>query len=117
MGGQPIRLSSPVVASRVADNRELERYEVYSDDALAGFVTYKRRKGLIAFIHTEIDPAFEGHGLGSVLVRAALGEAREQGMAVLPFCPFVQAFIAGHEDYLDLVPAAQRAHFGLGEAA
>lgn len=32
---------------------------------------------------------------------------------MLPYCPFVKAFIAKHEEYLDLVPEAKRARFGL----
>jgi uncharacterized protein len=39
---------------------------------------------------------------------------RRQGIAVLPFCPFVRGYIAKHPDeYLELVPAAQRHHFDL----
>ncbi|QEU90173.1 GNAT family N-acetyltransferase [Streptomyces kanamyceticus] len=53
---------------------------------LAGFTEYHRYGTEIVFIHTEIDPRFEGRGLGGVLARAALDAAREQGLAVLPFC-------------------------------
>ena len=55
----------------------------------------------------------EGHGLGSQLVRAALSDARSEGLAGLPFCPFVRAYIAGHTEYLDLVPEDMRAKFDL----
>ena len=53
-------------------------------------------RGLIAFIHTEIDPRFEGHGLASQLIAAVLDEARAAGVSVLPFCPFVNGFISRH---------------------
>jgi uncharacterized protein len=36
-------------------------------------------------------------------VRTALAQARSDGLAVLPFCPFVRSYIAGHTEYLDLV--------------
>jgi predicted GNAT family acetyltransferase len=61
------------------------------DGEIAGFTEYRRRPGLIAFIHTLIDPRFEGQGLGSQLVRTALSEARSDGLSVLPFCPFVRS--------------------------
>jgi len=32
---------------------------------------------------------------------------------VLPFCPFVDAFIKDHREYAELVPEAQRPRFGL----
>jgi predicted GNAT family acetyltransferase len=51
--------------------------------------------------------------LASKLVRTALSEARSDGLAVLPFCPFVRGYIAGHSEYLDLVPEDTRARFEL----
>jgi predicted GNAT family acetyltransferase len=65
------------------------------------------------FVHTEIDDAFEGRGLGSILVRAALDAARSRGLAVRPDCPFVRGYIARHPEYLDLVPADLRPRVGL----
>ncbi|MEU6426555.1 GNAT family N-acetyltransferase [Microbispora sp. NPDC046973] len=98
---------------QVADNPEASRFEITVDGALAGFADYRLNGPRISFTHTEIDPAFEGRGLGSTLVRAALDAARDAGLSVLPFCPFVKRYIERHPDYLDLVPADQRARFSL----
>jgi predicted GNAT family acetyltransferase len=97
----------------IVDNAERGRYEIHADGALAGFVQYRRGPGQIAFLHTEIGEAFEGQGLGSELVAAALNAARDAGEAVLPFCPFVRGYIKRHSEYASLVPAAARAQFGL----
>jgi predicted GNAT family acetyltransferase len=97
------------VATSVVDVPDRMRFEVRVDGEVAGFAEYRRRPGLIAFIHTMIDPRFEGHGLGSKLVRTALDQARQDGVAVLPFCPFVRGYIAGHGEYVDLVPNDLRA--------
>jgi predicted GNAT family acetyltransferase len=91
----------------IIDNPDRERFEIRVSDELAGFAQYRRRPGLMAFIHTEIDPRFEGQGLGSQLIAGALDAAREAGLAVLPFCPFVNAFIGRHPEYVSLVPAAR----------
>ena len=98
---------------RVVDVPERSRFEVLVDGEVAGFTEYRRRPGLIAFIHTLIDPRFEGRGLGSHLVRTELSEARFRGLSVLPFCPFVRSYIASHTEYLDLVPEAMRPKFEL----
>src|SRR6266705_111780 len=79
----------------------------------AGLVAYSRRGTTISMTHTEVDPAFEGHGYGSVLARGALDAARAEGLAVLPFCPFIRSYIKRHPDYVDLVPADQRSRFEL----
>jgi predicted GNAT family acetyltransferase len=99
---------------QVNDVRDHSRYEVRVDGELAGFAEYRRRRDLIAFTHTLIDPRFEGRGLATQLIRTALDRARTEGLAVLPFCPFVQAYIADHtDDYLNLVPANLRYNFDL----
>lgn len=90
--------------TRVEHNAELNRYEIYVDDLLGGFVSYKPADSNRAFIHTEIYSRWEGMGLGKVLVSSALDDTREQGLGVLPFCPFVHRFITKNLDYLDLVP-------------
>jgi uncharacterized protein len=90
-----------------------ERYVVTVDGELAGFAQYRDRGELLAFIHTEIDDRFEGHGLGGRLISFALDDARERGLAVLPFCPFVNGYIERHREYAELVPEAYRDQFGL----
>src|ERR1700750_27102 len=89
----------------VVDEPRSQRFEIRVDGELAGFTEYRRTRGLIAFTHTLLDPQLEGEGLGTRLVTDALGNVRAAGLAVLPFCPFVRAFIASHTDeYLALVP-------------
>ncbi|MFV0308581.1 MAG: GNAT family N-acetyltransferase [Desertimonas sp.] len=87
----------------VGDIAERERYEVTLDGQLAGFAQYVRRGGRTLFVHTEIDPAFEGHGLGSALVGHALDAEREAHRKIVPLCPFVRAYVDRHPEYMDLV--------------
>jgi hypothetical protein len=97
----------------VADAPERKRFEVTVAGELAGFLVYRARVGLLALIHTEVEDRFEGRGLGGRLARFALDKAREEGLAVLPFCPFVNDWMKRHPEYSDLVPAAYRAGFDL----
>jgi predicted GNAT family acetyltransferase len=92
------------VSGQVLDNPAESRYEVFSDGQLAGFAQYKLHGDRIMIYHTEIDPAYEGEGLGSELAREALADVRSRGLMVEPVCPFIAAFIRDHpDDYLDLV--------------
>ena len=108
-----VRLVERHLRPGVRDNPEVERYEALVDGELAGFIVYRSRPGLIAFMHTEVDDAFEGQGIGSALVGGALDDVRRRGFEVLPFCPFVNAYIKKHQEYADLVPESQRMAFGL----
>ena len=97
----------------VADAPDRERYELSVDDEVVGFTAYRARPGLIAFVHTEVDERLQGRGLGDRLIGFALEDARERGLAVLPFCPFVKAFIERHREFESLVPETYREQFGL----
>ena len=97
----------------VADAPERDRYELSIDGEVVGFTAYSARPGLIAFVHTEVDERVQGRGLGDRLIRFALEDARARSLAVLPFCPFVKAFIEAHREFEALVPESYREQFGL----
>ena len=97
----------------ISDAPERKRFELTVDGELAGFLIYRAREGLVALIHTEVAERFEGHGVGGRLARFALDQARAEGLAVLPFCPFVNDWMKRHPEYVDLVPPAYRANFDL----
>ena len=90
--------------AEVRNNPAEYRYEVWADGQLAGFSQYVRRPERIAFLHTEIHEPYEGLGLGGRLAREVLDDARARGLLVMPFCPFIAAFIERHlDEYRDLV--------------
>jgi hypothetical protein len=87
---------------RVIDAPDRHRYEIVRDGTVVGYAAYQKTDQLIVFTHTEVDPSLEGQGVGGLLVRGALDHVRTLGSAVLPICPFVQAWMARHRDYTDL---------------
>jgi uncharacterized protein len=93
--------------SEVTDAVERSRYEIrVADGTLAGFAEYRDMDGVRVFTHTEIKREFEGQGLGSTLVRAALDAVRASGGSIVPLCPFVEHFVTEHAEYGDLVDDA-----------
>ena len=88
----------------VTDATERSRFEAHGPDgALAGFLEYIRGDDLVIYPHTEVDPAFEGQGVGGTLARAALEDARARGLKVRASCPFVAGWLVRHPEYKDLV--------------
>ena len=91
------------MSATVTNRPERSRYEIDLDGEPAGFTQYHLEDDVVAFDHTEIDPAFEGRGLASVLIKHALDDVRSRGLGVRPFCPFVRRYIDRHAEYRDLV--------------
>jgi predicted GNAT family acetyltransferase len=52
-----------------------------------------------------VNPAYEGRGFGSRLAESALDDARRQGLAVVPLCPFITWYVDQHPEHGDLVAA------------
>ena len=89
-----VTISTVTAASRV---------EIRVDEQLAGFAEYADRDGRRIFVHTEIDPAFEGQGLGGKLAKGALDDAQALGLPIVPLCPFIASYVERHPEYQPLV--------------
>jgi predicted GNAT family acetyltransferase len=87
----------------VRDNPDRGRYEAHAGSALAGFAEYHVQPGVVTVLHTEVDPAFEGQGVGSELVRRMVEDIRDRDSKVLPICPFARAFLQRHPEYANVV--------------
>ncbi|HEU4564814.1 MAG TPA: GNAT family N-acetyltransferase [Gemmatimonadaceae bacterium] len=78
------------------------QFEMRENGQLA-FLAYTMAGNRIRLVHTEVPPELQGRGYADRLVRAALEHARREGLAVVPSCPFVRAYIERHPEYAPLV--------------
>jgi uncharacterized protein len=100
--------------SRVVHHPENRVFELVVDDReVAGYAEYLPTDGAMAITHVIVRPEFGGQGYGATLAKAALDEARDKGLDVLPFCWFVREQLKKHPEYLPLVPQDARRRFGL----
>jgi uncharacterized protein len=88
---------------RVVDNPKQRRYELWIGETRAGVIEYLSEPGTILLVHTEVDPSFQGQGLGGRLVAGVLGDLRTRGLKLVPLCPFVRAYLRRHPEDTDLV--------------
>jgi len=98
----------------VRDNPAERRYDIVVDapsgETLAGFAEYRDRVSgtqdapttARVFFHTEVDPAFGGRGLATILVTEALDDARARGLTIVGVCPLVASFLKKHPEYDDV---------------
>ncbi len=93
---------------RVGDDPSRLQYELLVDGEHAGLIRYRRLPDALALVHTEIEPAFEGQGLGTRLIEEALADIRRRGLHLVPICPFVREYLDRHPEDRDLVVADTR---------
>lgn len=87
----------------VTHDPDRHRYVISVDGVPLGTSVYSQTGDLTIFVHTEIAPAGEGRGLGSVLVREALDDIAEHDGRIVALCPFVSGWIERHPEYERLV--------------
>ena len=96
----------------VINNTEAHRFEVTLGGDVA-FAEYNLVEHGIILPHTVVPEAFEGKGVGSALAKFALGYAREQGLKVIPTCPFIAGYISKHPEWHDIVHETYRERLGI----
>jgi uncharacterized protein len=82
----------------VVDVPEKRRFEARLGPDTIGFTQYGMRDGMIALLHTEIDPSVEGRGFGSRLASGILADVTSRDLAVIVRCPFIAAYVERHVD-------------------
>ena len=60
------------------------------------------------FVHTEVEPAFGGRGLATVLIAEALAATRADGRRIVALCPMVAAYLKKHHEFDDVVDRPTR---------
>lgn len=70
----------------------------------AGLMTYSwAGEDRIIIDHTEVEPAYNGKGVGKELVYKAVEFAREKNLKIIPLCPFAKAMFQKNEDIRDVL--------------
>jgi len=85
------------------EREERSRYAVYLEGERIGFASCIQVHDTILLPYVEVDPERRDLGLGSMLVRRVLDDAREQGNLVVPLCPFARRWVELHPDYAAVV--------------
>lgn len=79
-----------------------KRFEINVNGHYA-FIDYHEKTHQISLIHTEADPELAGSGAAAAVVEKTLNYIEESGKKLLPFCPYVFAFIKKHPEWKRIV--------------
>lgn len=86
----------------IVNNEAEKRFEVTVNGRLA-LLEYIPAGKNITYTHTEVPRELEGMGIGGKLARHALAFARDNGLKVIPICPFVTAYLRRHPEFHPIV--------------
>ena len=78
------------------------RYTIEVDGKTVGLADFADRGDQRVFFHTEVDPAYGGRGLATILVQEALNAARDEGRRVVPVCSMVVTVLRKHPEFDDI---------------
>jgi uncharacterized protein len=81
--------------------KEADRFTISVDGTVAGFTETIDHLGRRTFPHTEVDEAFQGRGLASILIGEALQKTHDEGLKIVPVCSMVQAYVEKHPEFDD----------------
>ncbi|MEE6178373.1 GNAT family N-acetyltransferase [Mycobacterium sp. 050134] len=78
------------------------RYTIAVEGKQVGLAEFADRDNQRVFFHTEIDPAYGGRGLATILVEEALTEARDEGKRIVPVCSMIGTVLKKHPEFDDI---------------
>jgi predicted GNAT family acetyltransferase len=87
----------------VTVTKESDKFTVSVDGKAVGLTAYADEGHSRVFPHTEVDDAYEGRGLATIVIGEALAQTRAEGLRVVPMCPTVAAYVERHPEYADIV--------------
>ncbi len=91
-------MPSPTIVNDLSASRFVMR--LGGDDAE---LTYRIAGSQIFLDYVGVPDAWRNRGFAGKLTRTALEYARENGLNVVPVCPYVRWYLAQHPEYHDLV--------------
>lgn len=94
------------VTDELVDNSGQDRFELYRDGDLVGWLYYTHLKpNRYALRHTEVEASHQHQGVAGAMVRRVLDEIRAREGTITAICPFVVDYLSRTPSYADLIDA------------
>ncbi|MBE9586203.1 N-acetyltransferase [Mucilaginibacter sp. JRF] len=77
-------------------NSSYGEVQLFSNDEKAGKMTIAVADGKLTVFHTEVRPEFQGHDFAKLLLAQLVNYATENGLKIIPLCPYVNAQFRRH---------------------
>jgi predicted GNAT family acetyltransferase len=81
-----------------------KKFFIRDNGGIAAVMTYVISSPELYIIdHTLVENAYRGQGLGDKLIKAMVEYARENGIKILPLCPFAKGRFERISEYSDVL--------------
>lgn len=81
----------------ITDNKDLKRFETVTE-GITSFLEYDKDDKYISLLHTEVPDELGGRGIASALAVHSFDYAKEHGLLVKVYCPFVATYVKRHPE-------------------
>ena len=88
--------------SLVRDNAARNRFEI-EENGFTAFATYRRSDGTVTIPHVEAPLELRGKGTAGRLMEGIAALARENGLKIVPRCPYAAAWFRRHPEDSDVL--------------
>ncbi len=90
------------MAIDIKNNPTAHRFETTINGKTA-FVDYKLRPGIMAVLHTKVPKELEGQGIAAAMTKFVLEYIAAEKLQLVPYCPYMRAYLQKHPEYGYLV--------------
>ena len=90
-----------------------EKYKVIQDDidfkfsvrlgSEEAYIDYRWYQDKLILLYIFVPVQYRGKGISNVLIQHALDHAREKGVKINIFCPYIAKYVRMHPEYHDLL--------------
>ena len=89
---------------QLTQNDKSGEFTLYVNGEQSGEMTFVyKEKDVISVNHTGVNSELKGQGLGKHLMEEMVKFARENGLKVIPTCPYVKTMIDRTPEYQDVL--------------
>ncbi|GGK74023.1 GNAT family N-acetyltransferase [Rufibacter glacialis] len=86
----------------IRNNLATHQFETEVEGKTA-YIQYKVKENVMTVLHTIVPKELEGRGLAAAMSTHVLQYLAEEGMQVVPLCPYMSAFLKKHPEYQHLI--------------
>lgn len=87
----------------VTVTKESDKFTIAVDGTTVGLTEYSDKGDRRVFPHTEVDEAYGGRGLATIVIAEALAQTKAEGKRIVAVCPTVVSYLEKHPEYDDVV--------------